>query len=102
MKPVSVAFARNNLSALLRKVRAGQIVTITDRGLPVARLVSPAAGRGVPPRFIELAERGLVTLPSREPDASWLEGKLPRLRGARGLKGESIVDALLEERRSGR
>ena len=99
MKPVSIAFAKDNLSALLRKVRAGTVVTITDRGVPVARLVAPAAGRGVSPRFIELAERGAVVLPEREPTASWLEGDLPR---PSGKLSNDAVDALLDDRRSGR
>ena len=99
MKPVSVAYARNNLSALLRKVRAGHAITITDRGVPVARLLAPAATTGVPGRFIDLAERGLVRLPEQEPTAAWdhLEPPPPRLR-----KGTSAVQALLDERRFGR
>lgn len=99
MKPVSVAYARNNLSALLRKVRAGHAVTITDRGVPVARLVAPASTSGVPSRFIDLAERGLVRLPEEEPTSAWdrEEPPPPKLR-----RGASAVQALLDERRSGR
>jgi prevent-host-death family protein len=99
MKPVSIAHAKNNLSALLRKVRAGHEITITDRGVPVARIVAAPAGRGVAPRFIELAERGLVTLPDREPTPAWFEGTLPRPRGA---LANAAVDAVLDERRTGR
>lgn len=99
MKPVSIAYAKNNLSALLRKVRGGQQITITDRGVPVARLVGPPHTRGIPPRLIELAERGLVRLPNREPTVEWLQGHLPRLKGK---LSNALVDALLEERRSGR
>lgn len=98
MKPVSIAYAKNNLSALLRKVRAGQVITITDRGVPVATLASPASTRGVSPRFIELAERGLLSLPDREPTADWLRGRLPRPNGPLGNAG---VDALIDERRGG-
>lgn len=99
MKPVSIAYAKNNLSALLRKVRAGQAITITDRGVPVARLVGPAPTRGIPPRFIELAQRGIVKLPDREPNTEWLKGDLPR---PKGKLGNAAVEALLEERRGGR
>lgn len=99
MKPVSIAYAKNNLSALLRKVRAGQTVTITDRGIPVARLVAPLPTRGVPPRLLELAERGLVKLPDRAPTAGWLKNRLPRLKGK---LSNAVVEALIEERRSGR
>ena len=94
-----MAYAKNNLSALLRKVRAGHAVIITDRGQPVARLVAPAATAGVPPAFLDLAARGLVRLPEQEPTTSWdrNEPSPPRLR-----RGASAVEALLDERRSGR
>ena len=98
-KPVSVSFAKNNLSALLRKVRSGQTITITDRGVPVARLVAPASTEGIPTRFIELAERGIVKLPDREPSNDWHKGPLVRPKGQLSSAG---VDALIEERRSGR
>jgi antitoxin (DNA-binding transcriptional repressor) of toxin-antitoxin stability system len=98
-KPVSVSFAKNNLSALLRQVRAGHAVTITDRGVPVARLVAPTTTAGIPPRFIDLAERGVVTLPEREPPDDWYAATLPRPKGERS---DAAVEALLEERRSSR
>ena len=100
MKSVSVSIAKNTLSALLRKVTGGTTITITDRGTPVARLVPPAAQvRGMPPQFHELAERGLVKLPEREPRTNWDEDlpSPPRLE-----KGVSAVKALLEERRTAR
>jgi antitoxin (DNA-binding transcriptional repressor) of toxin-antitoxin stability system len=99
MKPVSIAYAKDNLSALLRKVREGDTVTITDRGVPVAVLVRPPDGRGVPARFIEMAQRGVVTLPEREPTGEWLEGPLPRPKGPLANRA---VEALLDDRRSGR
>ena len=93
-----MSFAKNNLSALLRQVRAGRAVTITDRGVPVAELVASRAARGIPAGFIELAERGVVTMPEREP-GEWHRGALPRPRGA---LANAAVDALLDERREGR
>lgn len=100
MKSVSVSVAKNTLSALLRKVAGGTPITITDRGMPVARLVPPAAQvRGIPPRFLDLAERGVVKLPEREPKVGW-DDDLPA--APRVSKGASAVEALLEERRSGR
>ena len=41
MKPQGVREARQNLSALIEKVRRGHEIVITDRGRPVARLVPP-------------------------------------------------------------
>ncbi|MDP9176047.1 MAG: type II toxin-antitoxin system prevent-host-death family antitoxin [Gemmatimonadota bacterium] len=100
MKSVSVSVAKNTLSALIRKVAAGTPITITDRGTPVAQLVPPAAQvRGIPPRFIELAEQGVVKLPEREPRADWDDDLPAPPRLARGV---SAVEALLDERRAGR
>jgi prevent-host-death family protein len=100
MKSVSVSIAKNNLSALLRRVTAGTSITITDRGTPVAQLVPPATQvRGISPRFLELADRGVVKLPELEPRARWDQDlpAPPRLE-----KRTSAVEALLEERRTGR
>lgn len=99
MKPVSIAYAKNHLSALLRRVRAGQSVVITDRGVPVAQIVAPPSSRGVPPRLITLAERGAVRLPQRQPDITWAKGPLPALRRS---SGNYAVDVLLDERHTGR
>ncbi len=96
MKSISVSAAKNSLSALLRDVRRGNSITITDRGVPVATL-SPALGaRGLSPRILDLARRGIVTLPKRAPSTDWLELPLPRLK-----KGGSVVAALLDERERG-
>ena len=99
MRSVSVSTAKNTLSALLRKVAGGTSITITDRGSPVAQLVPPAQVRGIPPRFLELAERGAMKLPDREPTADW-DNDLPA--APRLSRGASAVAALLEERRGGR
>jgi prevent-host-death family protein len=42
MKSAGIREARQNLTALLAEVRKGREVVITDRGVPVARLVPPA------------------------------------------------------------
>ena len=95
---LSVSAAKNTLSALLRKVRAGSTITITDRGVPVARLVPPVApGPGIPPRFIELAQRGTLKLPDVEPTGE-APGDVPR--PPRLANGASAVAALLDERRT--
>ncbi len=94
-EPVSVA--KNRLSALLREVKAGASIVITDRGVPVARLVPVGPTRGLGPRAIDLAQQGLLTLPDRPPSDRWLSGPRPALP-----PGASAVAALLEERDSGR
>ena len=97
MKPVSISEAKNNLSALLREVREGRTVTITDRGVVVARLVPPPPTRGISPQAVDLAQRGLLILPQRAPSTDWLRAEWPRVRGK-----ASAVGALLDERESGR
>jgi prevent-host-death family protein len=100
MKSVPVSVAKNTLSALLRKVTAGASITITDRGNVVAQLVPPTARvHGIPVRFLDLAERGVVKLPDRAPTLDW-DDDLPT--PPRPAKGASAVEVLLEERRTGR
>jgi prevent-host-death family protein len=98
MRSVSVSWAKNNLSAILQEIRGGATVIITDRGTPVARLGPPGPTRGIPPAAIELAQRGLLVLPDREPSADWAKN-LPRPKLAGGA---SAVAGLLDDRESGR
>lgn len=41
MRTAGIREARQNLSKLLAEVAAGEEITITDRGKPVARLIAP-------------------------------------------------------------
>jgi prevent-host-death family protein len=97
MKTESISSAKNRLSALIRRVQRGEAVLITDRGVPVAKLVPVQLGPGVPERIVALAQQGLARLPTQVPDADWLDQPRPRL-----ASGPSVVDLLLEERRQGR
>jgi len=42
MRAAGIREVRQNLTALLREVRKGREIVITDRGEPVARLLPPA------------------------------------------------------------
>jgi len=97
MSTESISFAKNNLSALIKRVQAGQSVVITDHGVPVARLEPMQLGAGVPARILGLAQQGLVRLPEREPDGSWLD--LPRPAAPAGPSASAL---LLDERHHGR
>jgi prevent-host-death family protein len=97
MKTESISGAKNRLSALLKRVQKGEPILITDRGVPVAKLVPVQMGEGVPERIIALAQQGLVRLPEQQPDASWLDRPRPA-----PTPGPSAVDFLLEERRAAR
>ena len=97
MKTATVTEAKNHLSSLIDQVRAGQSVTILDRGTPVARLepvVSDAEHDG---RLRRLTRAGIVRPPDR-PDLLEILAGLPAAPQA----SESVVVALLEERRTGR
>ncbi len=97
MSTESISAAKNNLSALIKRVQAGQSIVITDHGVPVARLEPVQLGAGVSPRMLGLAQQGLVQLPAREPDGLWLDVPRPSVPG--GASGSAM---LLDERRRGR
>lgn len=97
MKSASISEAKNRLSALVKAVQGGESITITDRGVPVAKLVPVRLGKGVPPRVIGLAQEGLARLPEQSPTAKWLDLPWPKL-----TRGASPVEVLLAERAQGR
>jgi prevent-host-death family protein len=53
MKTATITEAKNQLSALIDQVRHGETIVITDRGRPVARLVSALAGAAYPEGRLE-------------------------------------------------
>ncbi len=98
MKKASITEAKNNLSALIDRVKGGSSVLIVDRGRPVARLEPVGGiGSGDDDRLTRLVRDGVVR-PAR--------GAAPRAVLAtappRAKKGASGVRALLAERREGR
>ena len=64
---------RDHLSAYLERVKAGETITVTEHGRPIARLV-----RDEPPsaRLLELAAQGRVTLATK-PFTAWED--IPRV-----------------------
>lgn len=97
MLSASISVAKNQLSALIRRVQGGEAVLITDRGMPVAQLVPVGRGPGVPASVLGLAQQGLAVLPPAAPTAEWLDLPLPK-----PSPGASAVEVLLKERRAGR
>ena len=98
MKKASITEAKNNLSALIDRVKNGSPVLIVDRGRPVARLES-ASGLGSDDdgRLARLVRDGTVRPAQRAMPKSLFTTKPPRAK--RGVSG---VRALVEERREGR
>lgn len=58
---------KTRLGSYLRRVRGGTRFVVTERGRPVAELRPlPACGGSLDERLARAAERGVLTLPSRE------------------------------------
>lgn len=94
MEKATISSLKNNLSAYLRKVRAGRPVVIYDRDLPIARIERIESGGRGADRLTLLAAQG-ITRPASHPLASReLRALLPKPlpRSAR------LLDALIEER----
>jgi len=97
MKTASITEAKNQLSALLERVRAGESVVILDRGVAVAQLSPVADSDDATGRLQRLERAGIV---KRGTGSTRLEDL--RQPGPALPPGMSAVEALLEERRSGR
>ena len=99
MKTASVTEVKNNLSKYLEQVKNGEPVLITERGIVIARIES-VRGRqdktADEARLARLERAGVITR-GRPISQSLIDNppvKLP--------DGISVLEALLEERRSGR
>lgn len=100
MSSINISTLKDQLSAVLQRVRKGEEIVVTDRDRPVARLspITHAATVGDDDSQLrELQQRGIILAASKaRPTRRWIESHL-----VRGLKG-SAVDALLQERDEGR
>ena len=98
MKRASITEVKNGLSALLDQVKAGETIVITDRGIPVARIVSDVgADDNDDGRVARLLRDGVATTRG---GPSPLERILRPFPAGSQLGG--VLEALLEERRAGR
>jgi prevent-host-death family protein len=97
MVTVSVTEAKNTLSALLARVKAGETVVITERGIPVARIEpsASAAPADDEARLARLERKGIIRRARRPLSPEIFEKRPP------AGTGKSIVDTLLEERVEG-
>jgi prevent-host-death family protein len=97
MKKASVTDAKNNLSALLDGVKAGASVLIVDRGRPVARLEPVAGHLADEGRLGRLVRDGAVRPGHGHPPKAIFTSPPPR-----PAAGASALEALLDDRRTGR
>lgn len=102
MKHTNITSLRAELSQILDAVRQGEEFEILDRKVPIARLVpvSPGmvgAGDRLPPWLEQRRRAGTVRVGSLRPVTEILAG-FPE---GTPLTGNTAVEALLEDRRSG-
>lgn len=72
MHTVNIADLKNNLSAYLARVRAGEELLVKDRNRPIARLVPLIASDDLDAEEVEMAANGLLRLPEEElPESFW-------------------------------
>ena len=89
MTAVGVRELKNQLSHYLRRVRAGEQLVVTERGRPVAVIAPPAVP--VPDRHLEgLLRQGIVR---------WSGGKPKGARRPPKIKGPTVAQAVIEDRR---
>lgn len=96
MKMASISVTKNQLSALIEQVRQGETILITDHDRPVARLTPVAAENGQPGSDeLVLRERKGILRRGHGEACHLAPPPTP-------AKHASAVQALLEERESGR
>ena len=96
MKTTSVSAAKNGLSALLDRVKAGEAVLITERGVPIARIEPVMTPHDPTGRQQRLSRAGLL-----DPGSGALGQAFYAGPATRAPRGHSLVDSVLDERRTG-
>ncbi|HEY0301793.1 MAG TPA: hypothetical protein VGC36_10690 [Rhizomicrobium sp.] len=97
MLHVKIGELKNGLSRFLRKVKAGESVTVYDRDTPIARIeplpAEPQRAKTMEEHFAMLVAQGKL-VPPKNPNAdlSFLLEPPPTAKA-------SVLEALLEERR---
>ena len=80
MKTAAVAELKAQLSRYLRRVKAGEGILVTERGVPIARIIPAGPAGKDDERWRDLERQGLMRLGSGKlPARFW---KLPRGRDA--------------------
>ena len=97
METATITQVKNGLSAYIVKVRAGESILVTDRGVPVAVLEPVAKLVDWDERMERLERAGLVRRGTGRIPEAILRAPGPKVRGP----GNPLVDAVIEERRSG-
>ena len=83
---VAVSALRAELSSWIERATAGEDVVVTDRGIPVARIIAVDAA----PLLDQLTQRGVLSKPSTP---------RPRAVGAKRARSTGPVSELVGEQR---
>jgi len=97
MRTATITQAKNGLSALIDRVKAGESIVILDRGTPVARLEPIVSDSHSDGRIERLERAGLIRRGTAAPPVDLIMQPGPAVNPR-----FSVLDALLEERREGR
>lgn len=100
MRTASVTEAKNRLSALLDRVKAGESVIITDRGVPIARIEPITRTTDWDARMQRLIAEGKV-IPGNDMPHEELLRRMRAIPRPKLPEGASLLEAVLEERESG-
>lgn len=95
MKTATVLKLKASLGDYLESVKAGQEITITERGRPIAKLTPAKKPDASTDRLVEMEKYGLIKLGSGKlPKSFW---RLPRPKDPKG----SVAKAVMQEREQG-
>jgi prevent-host-death family protein len=97
MRTTGVSELKANLSEALARVKAGEEILVTEHGRPIARLM-PLPPEAPENGMQELVRSGIVKAPDAPGSLGEAFWRLPRPRDPEGR----LLEALLDERRSGR
>lgn len=81
---VGIRDLRDHLSSYMERVKAGETITVTEHGRPIARII----GSSLPAALVDMIARGEATLPTRP---------LSDLRKIKGVPYSGSVQDLIDE-----
>ena len=98
MQKASVSKLKDNLSAYLRKVRAGHSVVIYDRDVPIARLERIESSGAGSDRLALLCAQGLTRPPARPLSPARLRALLSKAAPRSARLPEALAQVRAEDR----
>ncbi len=95
METIAVSKLKASLSEFLKRVQAGNEVIVTDRGKPVAKLVSIKPNESISQDLKDMEKEGLIVIgQGKIPKNFWT---FPRPKDSKGM----VVKTIIEERMEG-